>query len=160
MENWFTNSLLPPIATEVGMGGVVTEEKVIIHAQYLDLVYSQYGTLYDMIPHDPRPPNDSSKPSSGAHVDGMVGSIKLQSVTQSTGKQGYTTSTPTSSQTGANTKYAPSLSQTFEVNAVQSPSSQQSRGKKKKRVNPKNILTSRRVQTPKIPMLGEKKEGR
>jgi hypothetical protein len=37
------------------MGGVVTEEKDIAHAQYLDLVYSQFGMLYDLIPHDPLP---------------------------------------------------------------------------------------------------------
>ena len=36
----FTNSLLLPIARDVAMGGVVTEEQAISHAQYLDLVYS------------------------------------------------------------------------------------------------------------------------
>jgi hypothetical protein len=56
---------------------------VVIRAQYLDLVYSQYNTLYDMIPHSPRPSNDLTKPSPGVHVDGIVGSIKLHSATQS-----------------------------------------------------------------------------
>ena len=40
------------------MGGVVTEEKEISRAQYLDLVYSQSGTLYDLIPNAPQPTND------------------------------------------------------------------------------------------------------
>ena len=37
---WFTKSLLPPIARDVSMGSVVTEEQAISRAQYLDLVYS------------------------------------------------------------------------------------------------------------------------
>jgi hypothetical protein len=40
-------------------------------------------------------------------------------------------STPTSSETSTDTKYAPSLAKTSEVNVVQSTSSQQPRGKKK-----------------------------
>ena len=40
LEYWFTKSLLPPIARDVVMGGAVTEEQAISHAQYLDLVYS------------------------------------------------------------------------------------------------------------------------
>jgi hypothetical protein len=31
------------------MGGAVIEEETISRAQYLDLVYSQYGTLYDLL---------------------------------------------------------------------------------------------------------------
>jgi hypothetical protein len=37
------------------MGGVVIEEKAINRAQYLDLVYSQMSTLYDLIPDAPCP---------------------------------------------------------------------------------------------------------
>jgi hypothetical protein len=59
------------------MEGIVTEEQAISCAQYLDLVYSQSSTLYDMIPHAPRPSTDSSKPSPGTHVDGIMGSVKL-----------------------------------------------------------------------------------
>ena len=40
LADWFTKSLLPPIARDVAMGGAVTEEKAISRAQYLDLVYS------------------------------------------------------------------------------------------------------------------------
>jgi hypothetical protein len=46
------------------MGGVVTEEEAIARAQYLDLVYSQSGTLYELIPNATRATNDPSKPSS------------------------------------------------------------------------------------------------
>ena len=53
LANRFMKSLLPPIAHDVAMGGVVTKEQAISRAQYLDLVYSQYDTLYDLIPHAP-----------------------------------------------------------------------------------------------------------
>jgi hypothetical protein len=49
---------MPPIARYVSMGGGTIEEQVISHTQYLDLVYSQSGILYDLIFHAPRPSND------------------------------------------------------------------------------------------------------
>jgi hypothetical protein len=58
------------------MGGFITEEEVISHAQYLDLLYYQSGTLYDMIPHAPFTSYDPSKPPSDAHSNGVVGSLK------------------------------------------------------------------------------------
>ena len=33
------------------MSGAFTEEQAIRHAQHLDLVYSQAGTLYNIIPY-------------------------------------------------------------------------------------------------------------
>ena len=55
------------------MGGSVTEEKAISRAQYLDLVYSQSGTLYDLIPQAPHPNTDPSKPPVEVPIDGIVG---------------------------------------------------------------------------------------
>ena len=49
LEDWFTKSLLPKISCDVAMPGMVTEEDVIRRAQHLDLIYSQSGTLYDII---------------------------------------------------------------------------------------------------------------
>jgi hypothetical protein len=40
LVEWFTKSLLPSIARDVAMGGLVIEEEAIARAQYLDLVYS------------------------------------------------------------------------------------------------------------------------
>jgi hypothetical protein len=85
LAEWFTKSLLPPIARDVAMGGVVTEEEAIARAQYLDLVYSQSGTLYELIPNATRTHTDPSKPSSTSHADGVIGSVKTQSTSQSTG---------------------------------------------------------------------------
>lgn len=45
LAEWFINSLLPSIIEDVVKGGVVIEEQVITHAQYLDLIYTQCGTL-------------------------------------------------------------------------------------------------------------------
>jgi len=41
----------------VAKGGVVTEEKVITRAQYLDMIYTQLDMLYDKIPNTLRPLN-------------------------------------------------------------------------------------------------------
>ena len=40
LADWFTKSLLPPIAQDVAMGGAITKEQAISRAQYLELVYS------------------------------------------------------------------------------------------------------------------------
>jgi hypothetical protein len=40
------------------MGNIVTEEQAIIRTQYLDLVYSQFEKIYDMIPNAPHLSND------------------------------------------------------------------------------------------------------
>jgi hypothetical protein len=77
--------LLPQIAHDVSMGGVVTEEEAITRAQYLDLVYLQSRTLYELIPNATHATNDPSKPSSSSHVDGVISSVKTQSTTQSVG---------------------------------------------------------------------------
>jgi hypothetical protein len=85
LDEWFTKSLLPPISHDVAMGGVVTKEEAIAHAQYLDLVYSQSGTLYELILNSSCTSTDPSKPSSTTHADGIIGVIKTQSPSQSVG---------------------------------------------------------------------------
>jgi hypothetical protein len=74
LAEWFTKSLIGPIAHDVTMGGVVIEEKKISHALYLDLVYSQTGTLYDLIPNAPHPStNITPTPPATSHaVDGVI----------------------------------------------------------------------------------------
>ena len=57
------------------MGGAVTEEQAFSRAQYLDLVYSQYETSYDLISQAPHPSTDPIKPPAETLVDGIVGSI-------------------------------------------------------------------------------------
>ena len=57
------------------MGGAITEEQAISHAQYLDLVYSQSGTLYDLIPHASWPTIDPLRPTTEPPTDGILGSF-------------------------------------------------------------------------------------
>jgi hypothetical protein len=133
LAEWFTKSLLPPITHDVSMGGVVTEEQAIARDQYLDFVYSQSGTLYDLLSNVARSNIDPSKPSSSSHVDGVIYSVKTQYFSQST------TLSSTSPQT-----------QISEVSTVQSVPSQQSRGKKKTKNKSKNNNEQPKNQTPTI----------
>jgi hypothetical protein len=127
LAEWFTKSLLPPIARDVTMGGAVTEEQAIAQDQYLDLVYSQSSTLYDLLLNVAQANIDPSKSSSSSHADGVIGSIKSKSTTPSS----------TSPQT-----------QISEVNAVQSAPSQQFKGKKKTKNKSKNNNEQPKNQTP------------
>jgi len=62
------------IAKDVAMGGFVTEEQAIVHAQYLDLIYPQSSTLYDLLPNALRLYTDptSSKPPETLPVNGII----------------------------------------------------------------------------------------
>ena len=82
LADWFTKSLLPKISCDVAMSGVVTEEDVIRCTQHLDLIYSQLGTLYDIIPQAPRPSNDKHQTAPRPHADDVIGSISTTSVSQ------------------------------------------------------------------------------
>ena len=72
-------------------GGVVTEEQVISPTQYLDLIYTHFGTFYDKIPDAPRlefsvptPPKSKNE----SHVsDGVIGTTSTKS-TKVTSKKG------------------------------------------------------------------------
>ena len=108
------------------MSRAVTEEDVIRCAQHLDLIYSQSGTLYDIIPNAPRPSKDIPRTTLGTHVDGMIGSVSTTLVSQVAGQLGQlaltdkpavTTSATTSSEPAPYTN----------VNMVQT--SKSSRGK-------------------------------
>jgi hypothetical protein len=68
------------------MGGVVTEEQAISHAQYLDLVYLQMGTLYTLLPDLPRPgtSNTSTAPTASHAADGVIGTTHTHSHSVST----------------------------------------------------------------------------
>jgi hypothetical protein len=77
LVEWFTKSLLPPIDHDVAMGVVVTKEEVIATAQYLDLVYSQSGTLYELIQSFPCISTDPSKPFAMNHSNSLSSLLKL-----------------------------------------------------------------------------------
>ena len=118
LADWFKKSLLPPIARDVAMGGIVTEEQAISRAQYLDLVYSQLGTLYDLIPHAPRPTIDPSRLATKIPTDGILGSVQTQMAKKYSKKQNQI-ATP-SNQPAPSTKTTPSLVASTKVNMIQS----------------------------------------
>jgi hypothetical protein len=119
------------------MGGVVTEEQAISRAQYLDLVYSQTGTLYDLLPDLPRPGSSttSTTPAASHAADGVIGSTHSHSHSVST-----TTPKSNSSNVQSAPSPAPPAGKTSEVNVVQSTptgktKSRKGRGKNKEGKN-------------------------
>ena len=58
----------------------------LFEPKYLDLVYTQYGTLYDLIPQAPHPSTDLAKPLEEVPIDGIVGSIQSLLVAKPTKK--------------------------------------------------------------------------
>jgi hypothetical protein len=122
------------IGKDISMGGVVTEEHAISHAQYLNLVYSQMGTLYDLLPELPRPgtSNTSTAPTASHAADGVIGTVHTQSHFVSSTK-------PKSSSSNVQNSSSPSTP-TSEVNVVQSTpvgknKSKKGRGKNKEGKN-------------------------
>jgi hypothetical protein len=114
------------------MGGVFIEEKMISHAQYLDIVYSQTGTLYDLIPDAPRPStNPTPTPPTNSHVvDGVIGTFHAK--TQST-HVGHTNPKSNNSHVQNTPTPTPSSSKTAEVNSVQSTSTGKNQNKNKEK---------------------------
>jgi hypothetical protein len=82
LADWFMKSLLPKISCDVAISGVVIEEDVIRRAQHLNLIYSQSGTLYDIISQAPRPSNDKPQTTPGPHADSVIGFVSTTSVSQ------------------------------------------------------------------------------
>jgi len=131
LAEWFIKYLLPSIIENVAKGGVITEEQVISYAQYLDLIYTQSGMLYDKIPHAPHlnqsiPPPSSNRDSHAG--DGVIGSLSMQ-----------TASRPSSQPLATNKTVNASKVPAFKINAVSSEKgkNQKQRGSKKKGKNKK-----------------------
>ena len=140
LAEWFTKSFVNKIGKYIAMGGVVTEEKAIICSQYLDLVYSQTGTLYDLLLDLPCPGSSSTSatPAASHAADGVIGSTHSHSHSVST-----TTPKSNSSNVQSAPSPAPPAGKTSEVNTVQTTptgktKSRKGRGKNKegKKNNP------------------------
>jgi hypothetical protein len=119
LAEWFTKSFVNEISCDISMGGVVTEEQAISHAQYLDLVYLQTDTLYDLLPDAPRPSTTatSTTPTTSHVVDGVIGTFHAQpqSVPAS-----HTNPKSHASNVQTSLTPTPSTGKTSEVNVVQS----------------------------------------
>jgi hypothetical protein len=149
LAEWFTKSLIGPISHDVAMGGVITEEQAISRAQYLDLVYSQMGTLYDLIPDAPHPStNPTPTPPVASHVvDGVIGTFHTK--TQSTHASHTNPNSITSTIQNTHTP-TPSIGKTSEVNSVQSTPTGKNQNKKKgKGKNKEEKNTNQQSEKPK-----------
>ena len=74
--------------------GVVTEEQVIAHAQYLDLIYTHSSMLYDKILDAPRPKFSIPPPKSNkdSHAgNGVIGTTSTKTI-KATSKKARTVS--------------------------------------------------------------------
>jgi hypothetical protein len=127
LVEWITKSFVNEIGKEISMGGVVTEEQAIIRAQYLDLIYSQMGTLYDLLPKLPHPGSSSTStaPAASHAADGVIGTAHAHS---------HSVSSTTPKYASSNVKNAPSpatpTGKTFEVTTVQSTLTGKNKSKK------------------------------
>jgi hypothetical protein len=117
LAEWFTKSFVNDISCDIAMGGVFTEEQAISRAQYLNLVYSQTGTLYDLLPDAPCPSTSttSTTPAASHAADGVIGTIHAQPHSSSSKNP-----KPTSSNVQNASSPTPPTGKTSEVNAVQS----------------------------------------
>jgi hypothetical protein len=137
LAEWFKKSFVNDISKDISMGVIVTKEQAISRAQYLDLVYSQMGTLYDLLPDLPRPNTSSTSttPATSHVADGVIGSSQAQP---------HYMSSINPKSTSSNVQNAPSptppTGKTSEVNTVQSSpvgknKSKKGRGKNKEGKN-------------------------
>jgi hypothetical protein len=71
---WFLKSLVLKLSKDVATSGVFSEEEAIMRAQQIEIIYSQYGLLYEVLPDAPRSILDKARHKFGPHADSIVGS--------------------------------------------------------------------------------------
>jgi hypothetical protein len=131
---WFLKSLVPQLSKDVATSGVFSEEEAIMRAQQFELIYSQSGLLYQILPDAPRSILDKTRQRAGPHADGIVGSAQTKPAEQLT-KQLQQLSIQHSAASQTTASAAPPA-QTSEVHSVQTTNpkaNQQPEGKKKQR---------------------------
>jgi hypothetical protein len=149
LPEWFTKSFVNDIGRDIAMGGVVIEEQAISRAQYLDLVYLQTGTLYDLLPNLPHPSTSatSTTPAASHAVDGVIGTFQAQPHSASS-----TNPKPDSSNVQNAPSPAPPTRKTSEVNAVQSTPAGKNKSKKGRGKNKEDKNTSQAEKTKTTPV--------
>jgi hypothetical protein len=75
---WFLKYFHTPISKDVSTSGVFNEEKEIVRAQQLDLIYAHFGMLYHLLPDAPWT-NHNPRQNLGPHANGIVGSSNVKS---------------------------------------------------------------------------------
>jgi hypothetical protein len=113
---WFLKSLVLQLSKDIVTSGVFTEEDAIMRAQQFDLIYSQSGLLYTILPNAPRSILDKTRQRAGPHANGIVGSAQTKPTEKLTKQlQRLSIQHSTASQT---TALAAPPTQTSEVHSV------------------------------------------
>jgi hypothetical protein len=144
-------SFVNDISRDITMGGVVTVEQAISCAQYLDLVYSQMGTLYDLLPDAPRPSTSatSTTPTAPHATNSVIGTFHAQ-------PHSVQTFSNNPKSISSNVQNAPSptppIDKTSEVNSFQSTPTSKNKSKKGKGKNKedKKIPQTEKTKTPHV----------
>jgi hypothetical protein len=149
LTEWFTKYFVNKIGKDIAMGGVVTKEQAISRAQYLDLVYSQTGTLYDLLPNLPHPGTSSASatPVASHAADGVIGTTHTHSHSVSS-----TTPKSNSSNVQNALSPAPPTGKTSELNVVQSTPTDKNKSKKGRGKNKESKNNNQNEQTKTPPV--------
>ena len=137
LVEWFVKSLLLKITEDVAKVGVITEEQVIAQAQYLDLVYTQSGTLHEKIPDLPKQNQITAAPLGSHAADGMIGTINTKSKKNSS-KNSSPIITLLDSPTGNSSVEISADIHVLESSTAKSKSDGKKKGKKKNKTD-KNL---------------------
>jgi hypothetical protein len=79
---WFLKSLVPQLSKDVATSRVFYEEDSILRDQQFELIYSQSGLLYNILPDAPHSILDKTRQRAGPHADGIVGSTQTKPAEQ------------------------------------------------------------------------------
>jgi hypothetical protein len=124
---------------------LLRKSNAISRAQYLDLVYSQIETLYDLLPELPRPGTSSTSttPATSHAVDSVIGTAQAQS-------HYISSSNPKSTTSNVQNDLSPttSTSKNSEVNVVQSTPISKNKSKKGRGKN-KESKNNNQIEQPK-----------
>jgi hypothetical protein len=114
---WFLKSLVTQLSKDVATSGVFFEEDAIMRTQQFELIYSQSGLLYNILPDAPQSILDKTRQRVGPHADGIVGSAQTKT-TEQLSKQLQQVSIQHSAASQTTALAAPPT-QTSEVHSVQ-----------------------------------------
>jgi hypothetical protein len=131
---WFLKSLVPCVSKDVATSGVFSEEEAIMRAQQLELIYSQSGMLYEILPDVPWSTLDKAKQNSGPHADGIVGSTQSKSMDLLSNQlQQLSIQQTVANQTPSSAAPATQMSDVHSVQSTTPKANQQTEGKKKQK---------------------------
>jgi hypothetical protein len=134
MLECFIKSLVPQVSKDVAMSGVFSEEEAIMRAHQLEMIYSQSGLLYEILPDAPRSILDKTRQKSGPHVDGIVDSAQVKPADQLSNQlQQLSIQETIASQTIGSTAPPTQTSNVHSVQLTNPKSNQQADGKKNRR---------------------------